>query len=138
MTQTINIPHSNSCNLFPIEEIQWPAFDRNQEYCCEIRKIVAWRVPRSVHQSLGLTDRTDLYLSSEGHWAPTLEIAEHFINNDCPLEFICKRGSLSFFVPPPCLEEYDSIKAYDDCRVFRTADGGWDFKTISVEDSATF
>jgi hypothetical protein len=137
MTHAINTADYNDCNITK-EVCDFPVFNQNQEYCGEIRKIAAWQVPQSVHQSLGLTDRADLYLTSEGHWAPTLEIAEHFINTDCPLEFICKGGILSFFVSPQCVERHGSIKAYEDCRVFRTADGSWDFKAITVDDSATF
>jgi hypothetical protein len=145
MTHAINIPNNLSCNIAAYET-QWPVFTQSNppEYCGHIHRIAAWVVPTSVHQQLGLPDNLDLYLTDKGHWAPTLEIAEHFIITDCPLEFICKGSTLSFFVPAQWAEgNGGSTKAYGDCRVFRTADGSWDARPIRVDqglvhDAATF
>jgi hypothetical protein len=121
-----NIPNHNGCNLSTREETQWPAF-KDQEYCGEIRIIRAWQVPARVHKSLGLPDRTDLYLTSEGHWAPTREIAEHLVANTPPAQLLIVKGAtLSFFVPPQWAEDNGNPSTYDDYRVFRTAAGGWD------------
>jgi hypothetical protein len=143
MTYTINTPNHFGCNMTK-EVSDFPVFNQNQEYCGHIHRIAAWQVPQSVHQQLGLPDNLDLYLTDKGHWAPTLEIAEHFITTDCPLEFICKGATLGFFVPPQWAEANGgSTKAYGDCRVFRTADGSWDARAIRVDqslvhDAATF
>jgi hypothetical protein len=121
-----NTPNHNGCTIDrPVT--QWPAFDQNNEYCGEIRIIRAWQVPASVHKSLGLPDRTDLYLTSEGHWAPTLEIAEHLLANTPPAQLLIVKGAtLSFFVPPQWAEDNGNPSTHDDYRVFRTAAGGWD------------
>jgi hypothetical protein len=121
-----NIPNHNGCNLSTKEETQWPAFDQNNEYCGEIHRIAAWAVPARVHKSLGLPDNLDLYLTSNGHWVPTREIAEHFINMPPAQSLIVKGATLSFFVPPQWAEENGNPSTHDDYRVFRTAAGGWD------------
>jgi hypothetical protein len=140
-----NIPNHNGCNFSTREETKWPAFDQNNEYCGEIRMIRAWQVPASVHKSLGLRGNLDLYVTSEGHWASTREIAEHLLANTPPAQsLIVKGATLSFFVPPQWAEgNGGSTKAYGDCQVFRTATGGWDAQPIRVDqglahDAATF
>jgi hypothetical protein len=126
MTCTINTADYNSCN--PTKEVNdFPVFNQNQEYCGHIHRIAAWQVPQSVHKEFGLPDRTDLYLTNEGHWAPTLEIAEHRLFNTPPAQsFKVKGATLGFFLPPQWAEENGNPNAYDDYRVFRTAAGGWD------------
>jgi hypothetical protein len=122
----LSTPNHNGCTIDrPVT--QWPAFDNNHEYCGEIRRIDPWAVPGAVYESLNLPDNLDLFLTSEGHWAPTLEIAEHLlINTEAPAEFIVSGATLSLFVPPQWAEENGNPNAYDDYRVFRTAAGGWD------------
>ena len=118
-------PNHNGCTIArPVT--QWPAFDSNK-YCGEVRRIIAWTVPKSAYEALKLPDNLDLFLTSEGHWAKTFEHAEHLLaNTEPPKEFIVKGNTLSLFVPPQWAEENGNPSAYDDYRVFRTAAGGWD------------
>jgi hypothetical protein len=134
MTYTINTADYNGCN--PTKEVNdFPVFTQSNppEYCGYIHRIAAWQVPQSVHQQLGLRDNLDLYITSKGHWAPTLENAEHGLVNTPPAQsFICKGATLSFFVPPQWAEDNGNPNAHDDYRVFRTAAGGWDAEGIYV------
>jgi hypothetical protein len=128
MTHAINIPNNLSCNIATYET-QWPVFTQSNppEYCGEIHRIAAWQVPPSVHKEFGLPDRTDMYLTDSGHWAPTLEIAEHcLVNTPRARSFKVKGATLGFFVPPQWAEENGNPSTHDDYRVFRTAAGGWD------------
>jgi hypothetical protein len=132
MTYTINTPNHFGCN--PTKEVSdFPVFNQNNEYCGHIHRIAAWQVPQSVYQQLGLPDNLDLYITSEGHWAPTLENAEHrLVNTPAAQSLIVKGATLSFFVPPQWAEDNGNPSAYDDYRVFRTAAGGWDAEGIYV------
>jgi hypothetical protein len=132
MTYAINTPNHFGCNMTK-EVCDFPVFTQSNppEYCGEIHRIDAWQVPLSVHKEFGLPDRTDLYITSEGHWAPTLENAEHrLVNTPAAQSFICKGATLSFFVPSQWAEENGNPNAHDDYRVFRTAAGGWDAEGI--------
>jgi hypothetical protein len=126
MTYTINTPNHFGCNMTK-EVSDFPVFDQNQEYCGQIHRIAAWQVPQSVYQQLGLPDNLDLYITSEGHWAPTIEIAEHvLVNTPRARSFKVKGATLSFFVPAQWAEDNGNPSTHDDYRVFRTAAGGWD------------
>jgi hypothetical protein len=132
MTHAINIPNNLSCNTAP-HETQWPVFTQSNppEYCGEIHVIRAWQVPQSVHQRLGLPGNIDLYITSEGHWAPTLEIAEHLLVNTPPAQsFTCKGATLSLFLCPQWAEDNGNPNAYDDYRVFLTVAGVWDAEEV--------
>jgi hypothetical protein len=126
MTHAINIPIHFGCNPTR-EETQWPAFDQNQEYCGHTHRIAAWAVSPGVHAELGVSDYTDLYLTSEGHWATTLEIAEHLlVNKPTPKSFTCKGATLNLFVPAQWAEENGNPNPNGYYRVFKTASGYWD------------
>ena len=129
---TYATPNHFSCNHTP-HETQWPAFDSNGNYCGHINRIAAWAVPAGIHNQLGLPSYVDLYLTSEGHWAPTLEIAEHLLaSTPSPRSFTVKGSTISLFVPPQWAEDNGNPNAYEDYRVFRTAAGGWDAESLYV------
>ena len=126
MTYTLNTANHNGCTIDrPVT--QWPTFDSNGEYRGHIHRIAAWAVPKAVHKSLKLQDNLDLFLTTEGHWAPTLEIAEHLLINTEPAkEFIVKGSTLSLFVAPQWAEENGSPNTHSDYRVFRMPGSYWD------------
>ena len=133
---TYATPNHNGCTIAP-HETQWPAFDHNGNYCGEIHRIAAWAVPAGIHNQLGLpsyADHVDLYLTSEGHWAPTLEIAEHLLaSTPSPQSFTVKGSTLSIFVLPQWTEDNGNPNRDEDYRVFRTAAGGcWDAESLYV------
>ena len=133
MTYTPSIPDHNGCTIAPHEN-QWPAFDSNNEYCGNINRIAAWQVPEAAYKPLNLPNHLDLYLTSEGHWAPTLEIAEHLLaSTPSPQSFTVKGSTISLFVPPQWAEENGNPNRDEDYRVFRTAAGGcWDAESFYV------
>jgi hypothetical protein len=101
-------------------------FNNSQEYCGQIQLIAAWSVPAKVYQDLELPSHLDLYLSSEGHWAPALEIAEHYLSNTKPpIEFLVKGSTLSFFADLQWVPN-----AQGNYRVYRRLDGGFDVEEI--------
>jgi hypothetical protein len=112
------------------EETEWPAFDDRQEYCGQIYLIRAWAVPSGIHEELGLPSHIDLYLTSKGQWAPALEIAEHLLCTQSPLEFVVKGASLGLFVPAGWAEDNGSPNTYSDYRVYQRSPGFWDAEEI--------
>jgi hypothetical protein len=98
MTYAISIADHHGSHLTR-EETDWPAFNDRQEYCGQIYLIAAWAVPEGIHEQLGLRNHIDLFLTSVGQWAPALEIAEHLLCTQSPLEFRVKGASLGLFLP---------------------------------------
>jgi hypothetical protein len=130
MTYTISIADHNGSNFAPTEETEWPAFDDRQEYCGHIHLIRAWAVPAGIHEQLGLPKHVDLYLTSKGQWAATLEHAEHYLSRtESPTEFKLKGASLSLFLPSQWAED-NSISTYSDYRVYQSSPGFWDADEI--------
>jgi hypothetical protein len=129
MTYTISIADHHGSNLTR-EETEWPAFDNNQEYCGHIHLIRAWAVPAGIHEQLGLPSHIDLYLTSKGQWAPALEIAEHLLCTQSPLEFKVKGASLGLFVPGEWAEDNGSPNTYSDYRVYQRSPGFWEAEEI--------
>jgi hypothetical protein len=130
MTQTLNIANHNGCNFSTTEETEWPAFDNNQEYCGQIYLTRAWAVPSGIHEELGLRNHVDLYLTSVGQWAPALEIAEHLLCTQSPLEFRVKGASLGLFISGEWAEDNGSPNVYSDYQVFKHSAGYWDAELI--------
>jgi hypothetical protein len=125
MTHTISIADHNGCNFAPTET-DWPAFDQTGEYCGRIHFMAAWSVPSGIHEQLGLKKHADLYVTDNGQWAPTIEIAEHFLSTQSPpTEFKVKGASLGLFFPAEWVA-LKNIKIYADYRVFRDSFGNWD------------
>jgi hypothetical protein len=125
MTQTLNIANHNGCN-FTKEEIQWPVFNQNQEFCGRIHKIAAHSVPSMVYKDLQLPSHLNLYLSTEGHWAPTFESAEHYLSaTKPPIEFLVKGSCLNLFAALQWVPN-----AQSNYRVYRRLDDGWDVEEV--------
>jgi hypothetical protein len=129
MTYTINIADHHGSNLTR-EETEWPAFNDRQEYCGHIHLIRAWAVPAGIHEQLGLASHIDLYLTSKGQWAPALEIAEHLLCTQSPLEFVVKGASLGLFISGEWAEDNGSPNTYSDYRVYQRSPGFWDAEEI--------
>jgi hypothetical protein len=127
MTQTLNIANHNGCNFSPTEETELPAFDRNGEYCGQVYKVSAWAVPSGIHAEMGLPDHIDLCLTNAGHWAPTFEIAEHYLaHTEPPTEFRVKGASLNLFANWPA----DDINTYSDYRFTQGLSGCWEIEEL--------
>ena len=113
------------------EEAVWPVFNDRQEYCGQIYLTAAWAVPQGIYEQLGLLNHVDLFITSVGHWATTLEYAEHYlVHTEPPAEFIVKGASLGFFIPSAWAEDHGSPKTYRDYRVFKNSEGCWDAERI--------
>jgi hypothetical protein len=127
---TYTIPNHHGYH-FAKEATEWPVFDQKQEYCGQIWSIAAWAVPAGIHENLGLPDHIDLYLTSAGQWAPTLEQAEHYlVNTEAPTEFRVKGASLGLFVCGKWAIDNGSPDTYGDYRVFKCSAGYWDAEEI--------
>jgi hypothetical protein len=127
---TYTIPDHHGSNLTR-EETDWPAFNDRQEYCGQIHRIVAWAVPNGIHQNMDLPKHVDLYLTSAGQWAPTLEHAEHYLSRtEPPTEFKVKGASLGLFVSGEWAEDNGSPNTYSDYLVFKRSPGFWDAEEI--------
>jgi hypothetical protein len=130
MTYTISIADHHGSNLTR-EETDWPAFNDRQEYCGQIYRQSAWAVPNGIHEGMELPKHIDLFLTSVGQWAPTFEIAEHYIaHTEPPTEFRVKGASLSLFVSGEWAEDNGSPYVYSDYRVFKHSAGYWDAEEI--------
>jgi hypothetical protein len=130
MTYTISIADHHGSNLTR-EETEWPAFNDRQEYCGQIYLTRAWAVPNEIYQELGLRNHVDLYLTSKGQWAATLEHAEHYLSRtEPPTEFKVKGASLSLFVPSGWAEDNGSPNTYSDYRVYQRSPGFWNAEEI--------
>jgi hypothetical protein len=129
MTQTLNIPDHRG-HHFGQEENDWAVFDQNGEYCGHIKLVSSCTAPARVHESLGLQNQIDLFLTPAGQWAPALEIAEHLFCTECPLEFFVRGAILGLFVPPEWAEENGTPNTYTDYRVFRRSAGYWDAEEV--------
>ena len=113
------------------EETQWPVLNDQQEYCGQIYLTAAWAVPQGIHEQLGLSNHIDLFITSVGHWATTLEHAEHYlVRTEAPTEFIVKGASLSLFVPSEWAEDNGIPNIYRDYRVFKRSADCWGAEEI--------
>jgi hypothetical protein len=133
MTQTLNIPDHQGHQGFHFtkEETECPGFNDRQEYCGQIWFFDSWTVPAKVHETLGLQNQIDLYLTSEGHWAPSFEQAEHYLSStEPPQEFFVRGAILGLFVPGEWAEENGTPGTYTDYRVFRRSAGYWDAEEV--------
>jgi hypothetical protein len=130
MTYTISIADHHGSNFTPTET-EWPAFNDSGEYCGRIHFMAAWAVPSGIHEQLGLKNHADLYVTDNGQWAPTIEIAEHLLSTQSPpTEFVVKGASLSLFVPGAWAEDNGSPNTYSDYRVYQRSPGFWEAEEI--------
>jgi hypothetical protein len=127
---TYCIPNHHG-SQFQKEETQWAVFDKHQEFHGHVFKIAAWAVPANIHAQLSLPSHIDLYISSDGQWAPTLELAEHLLTTEsAPTEFIVKGALLALFIPSEWAIDNGNPNTYSDYRVFLTTAGYWDAEEI--------
>jgi hypothetical protein len=127
MTYTIADHHGSTLTR---EETEWPVFTDRQEYCGQIYLTRAWAVPDGIHEELGLPKHIDLFLTTNGQWAATLEHAEHYLTRtEPPTEFRVKGASLGLFIPGEWAES-NGINTYADYRVYQRSPGFWDAEEI--------
>jgi hypothetical protein len=120
---------------FGQEITEWPVFNDRQEYCGQINLFDSSTVPARVHRDLGCHNQINLYLTSKGHWATTLEYAEyHLTCTEPPQEFFVRGAILGLFVPENWAEENGTPGTYTDYRVFRRA-GYWDAEEVEEAPS---
>jgi hypothetical protein len=123
MTQSIANHH---CAHLTREETQWAVFDQNQEYRGHVFCIAAWAIPSGIHAQFNLPNHIDLYITSEGQWAQTLEIAEHLLTTEsAPAEFVVKGALLALFIPGEWAIDHGDPNPYSDYQIFRNAAGYW-------------
>jgi hypothetical protein len=139
MTQSIANHH---CANLTREETQWAVFDSTQEYRGHVFCIAAWAIPSGIHAQFNLPNHIDLYITSEGQWAQTLEIAEHLLTTASapfcegrryangsaqgkPAEFVVKGALLALFIPAEWASDNGNPNTYSDYRVFLEPAGYW-------------
>jgi hypothetical protein len=118
---------NHHCAHLTREETQWAVFDRDQEFCGHVFRIASWAIPGSIHAQFELPNYLDLYITSDGQWAPTLELAEHLLTTEpAPTEFIVKGALLALFIPGEWVIDNGNPNIYSDYRVFYDPAGYWD------------
>jgi hypothetical protein len=123
MTQSIANHH---CANLTREETQWAVFDQNQEYRGHVFRIAAWAIPSGIHVQFNLPNHIDLYITSEGQWAQTLEIAEHLLTTkSAPAEFVVKGALLALFIPGEWAIDNGDPNPYSDYQICRDSVGYW-------------
>jgi hypothetical protein len=116
---------------FTREKTQWAVFDQTQEYRGHVFQISAWAIPSGIHAQFNLPNHIDLYITSEGQWAQTLEIAEHLLTTElAPTEFIVKGALLALFIPGEWAIDRGDLNTYSDYQIFRDAAGYWNAAEI--------
>jgi hypothetical protein len=122
---------NHHCAHLTREEIQWAVFDEEQEYRGHVFRIASWAIPGGIHAQFELPNHLDLYITSDGQWAPTLELAEHLLTTEsAPTEFIVKGALLALFIPGEWAIDNGSPNIYSDYRVFYDPAGYWDAEEI--------
>jgi hypothetical protein len=123
---TYCIPNHHGSH-FEIEETQWAVFDKEQEFRGHVFQIASWAIPGGIHAQFELPNHLDLYITSDGQWAPTLELAEHLLTTEsAPSEFVVKGALLALFIPGEWAIDNGSPNTYGDYRVFYAPAGYWD------------
>jgi hypothetical protein len=102
-------------------ETHWLIVDR-QECCGRIFPIESASVPAGFHQAFGLPRHLTLYLTSNGQWAPTPELAkEIFLSEPVPEAFIITGRLLPLFISGEFIfEGFGRLNLDAYYRVFRT------------------
>jgi hypothetical protein len=122
------------CAHLTREETQWAVFDNTQEFRGHVFKISAWAVPADIHAQFNLPNHIDLYITSEGQWAQTLEIAEHLLTTELapfdsaqgkPAEFVVKGALLALFIPGEWAIDNGDPNPYSDYQICRDFAGYW-------------
>jgi hypothetical protein len=125
-TATIDISDDNQ------QESRWAVLTSSNgklSHIGQVNKIIAAKVPDRCHEILSSPRSNALFLTSEGHWAKTLEAAADLLANSESLkEFIATGGLLGLFQLP---RDEDCSKHWSDYRVFRDFDGCWSAEEIT-------
>ncbi len=122
---------NHHCAHLTREETQWAVFDKHQEFRGHVFLIAAWAVPDGIHAGFNLPSHIDLYITTDGQWAPTLEHAEHLLTTKpAPTEFIIKGALLALFVPAAWASDNGNPNTYSDYRVFCDSAGYWNADEI--------
>jgi hypothetical protein len=124
-TMTIDISDNN-------QESRWAVLFSNNgklRHIGQVNKIAAPQVPDRYHQTLSSSRSNPLFLTSEGHWARTLEEAADLLaTSEACQEFVVTGGLLDLF-PLPRNEGF--VKRWGDYRVFRDSNGYWSAEEIT-------
>ena len=113
------------------EQTHWLVPNEHGKYCGYIIKIAAWAVPASIYAGFSLPSHLDLYITSNGQWAQTLEIAEHLLTTQPkPTEFKVTGSLLALFVPEQWALDNGNPNTYNDYRVFWDRSGYWNADEI--------
>jgi hypothetical protein len=122
---------NHHCAHLTREETQWAVFDEEQEYRGHVFRIASWAIPKGIHAQFELPNHLDLYITSDGQWAPTLELAEHLLTTEsAPTEFIVKGALLALFIPGEWAIDNGNPNPYSDYRVFYDSSGYWNAEEI--------
>ena len=131
---TYCIPNHHGSNLAK-EQTHWLVLNENGTCCGYISKIAAWAVPAGIHAGFSLPNYLDIYLTSNGQWAPSLEIAEHLLTTQSkPTEFNVTGSLLALFVPGEWAIDNGNPNPYSDYRVFWDRSGYWN--ALEIEPPA--
>lgn len=122
MTYAIANHHGTHFNR---EQTQWSVFDQDRQYCGHVFLAAAWAVPASIHARFNIPSHIDLYLTSQGEWAQTFEIAQYLIATQSALEFVVKGALLALFVPSEWAIDNGNPNTYSDYHIFRDRAGYW-------------
>jgi hypothetical protein len=124
-TITIDISDNN-------QESRWAVFSSNNgklSHIGQVNKIAAPQVPDRCHQTLSSSRSNPLFLTSEGHWARTLEdAADLLVTSEACQEFVVTGGLLDLF---PLPRNEGCAKRWSDYRVFKDSDGYWSAEEIT-------
>jgi hypothetical protein len=126
-TVTIDISDENH------QESRWAVLANNScklSHIGQVNKIAAPQVPDRCHQTLSSSRSNPLFLTSNGHWAKTLESAADLLaTSEACQEFVVTGALLDLFQSP---KKEGCSKPWSDYRVYRDSDGYWNAEEISV------
>jgi hypothetical protein len=129
-TTTIDISDDNH------QESRWAVFSSNNgklSYIGQVNKIAAPQVPDRYHQTLSSSRSNPLFLTSEGHWAKTLEEAANSLaTSEACQEFVVTGGLLDLF---PLARNESQVKRWNDYRVFKYSNGCWNAEEITCNST---
>jgi hypothetical protein len=114
------------------QESRWAVFTNNNSklsHIGQVNKIAAPQVPDRCHETLSSSRSNSLFLTSEGHWATTLEAAvDLLVTSEVCQEFVVTGGLLDLF---PLPRNEGCVKRWGDYRVFKDSDGYWNAEEIT-------
>jgi hypothetical protein len=125
-TVTIDISDDNQ------QESRWAVLTSSNgklSHIGQVNKIAAPQVPDRCHEALSSPRSNPLFLTSEGHWARSLEAAaDLLVTSEVCKEFVVTGGLLDLF---PLPRDESQVKRWGEYRVFRNSDGYWNAEEIT-------